>query len=217
VSPTSSVARGPQIVYLGLIKAQDTLVPPEPPINPNDPNEIPVYRRPFGSGFSIVVEAIPGSSKRAVGPSAYDLSGCPDLQIQATRPLGIPTDAVCDTQEPNPGGVPAIEVPQLNPDPIACNRFNDLGCRFLNGDNMPKKRTCTDATIQGMTDSTEACVRFDSGNHGCVAAGDNGAQFCGFVDKYIEFLPGDTLVTARVRDTQQNLGPPAQMIVRVDQ
>jgi hypothetical protein len=206
-SPTSGVARGPQIVFFGVVRADDELAQPEPPVNPNDPNEIPVYRRPFGSGFSLVVEARPGLSGRPVGISAYNLGGCPDLQIQVTQPLGDPTDAVCDTQPPNPGGVPAINPPRLEPDAIACDRFNDLGCRFVNGDNAPVRRTCTDE---------QACVRFASGQFGCVASNAT-AQFCGFIDRNIQFPPGDTLVTARVRDSQGNLGPPARIIIRLNQ
>lgn len=205
-SPTSGVPRGPRVVFFGVVRADDELALPEPPVDPNDPSEIPVYRRPFGSGFSLVVEARPGLSGRTVGTSAYNPGGCPDLQIQVTRPLGEPTDAVCDTEPPNPGGVPGIDPPRLEADPFACDRFNDLGCRFVNGDNVPVRRTCTDE---------QACVRFASGEFGCVAPNAT-AQFCGFVDRNIQFPPGDTLVTVRVRDTQGNLGPPARIIIRVN-
>ena len=195
------------IVFFGVTKADDELAQPEPPVNPNDPNEIRVYRRAFGAGFSLVVEARPGLSGRPVGAFAYDLGGCPDLQVQVNRPLGNPTDAVCDTQPPTVGGVPAIDPPQLEPNALACDRFNDLGCRFINGDNAPFRRTCSDE---------QACVRFPNGEFDCVAP-DATTQFCGFVDRNIEFLAGDTLVTVRAGDSQGNLGPPARIIIRVGQ
>ena len=190
-----------------MTKADDTLIAPEPLVNPNDPNEIRIYRRPFGSGFSLVVEARPGISGRPVGRSTLDLGGCPDLQIQVTRDLGEnPTDAVCDVVPPDVGGVPGISPPRLDDSFDTCARLNDLGCRFVDGLGMALSRNCN---------GEQSCVRFDSGEFGCVAP-DATAQFCGFVAKTIEFPLGDTLITVRARDTQGNLGPVAQMIVRVE-
>lgn len=204
---TFGTARGPIIRFLGLAKADDLLVVPEPPLDPNDPNEIRVFRRPFGSGFSLVVEARPGSSGRPVGRSTFNPGGCPDLQVQATRNLGErPTQAVCDVRPPDAGGVPGIPIPQLEENAVTCDRFNDLGCRFVDGGGMTTARSCS---------SEQGCVRFSSGTFGCVAA-DATIQFCGFVAHSIAFPPGDTLITVRARDTQGALGPPQQMILRID-
>lgn len=190
-----------------MTKADDTLIAPEPLVDPNDPNEIRIYRRPFGSGFSLVVEARPGVSGRPVGKSTFDGGGCPDFQIQVTRNLGEnPTTAVCDNLPPDAGGVPGISPPRLDDTFETCERLNDLGCRFADGLGNPVGRNCN---------NEQGCVRFDSGDFGCVAP-DATAQFCGFVSKTIEFPAGDTLMTVRARDNQGNLGPAAQMIVRVD-
>lgn len=206
-TPTFGVARGPVIRFMGMTKADDTLIAPQPLVDPNDPNEIRVYRRPFGSGFSLVVEARPGVSGRPVGKSTLDLGGCPDLQVQVTRDLGEnPTAAVCDVMPPDPGGVPGISPLRLDQDFETCARLNDLGCRFVDGLGLSVGRNCN---------TEQSCVRFDSGDFGCVAP-DATAQFCGFVAKTIEFQSGDTLITVRARDLQGNLGPAAQMIVRIE-
>jgi hypothetical protein len=155
----------------------------------------------------LVVEARPGISGRPVGRSTVDLGGCPDLQIQSTRNLGEnPTAAVCDVLPPDPGGVPGISPPRLDDSFDTCARLNDLGCRFVDGAGLTIGRSCS---------RDQSCVRFDSGEFGCVAP-DATAQFCGFVARTIEFPLGDTLVTVRARDNQGNLGPIAQMIVRVE-
>lgn len=207
-TPTFGVARGPVIRFMGMTKADDTLIDPEPLINPEDPNEIRVYKRPFGSGFSLVIEARPGISGRPVGKSTFDGGGCPDFQIQVTRDLGEnPTEAVCDVLPTDPpGGVLGTNPPRLDDSFDTCSRLNDLGCRFVDGLGMAVGRNCN---------GEQSCVRFESGEFGCVAP-DATAQFCGFVARTFEFPAGDTLVSVRARDSQGNLGPIAQMIVRVD-
>jgi len=206
--PTADSATGPLIVFFGITTASNKLVGPEPPVNPDDPNEIRVYRWFFGSGFWLVVEARQGISRRPVGSLSFSDSGCPDFQVQVTRPLGSnPTEAVCDTVPGFAGGVPPLDPPLFDEDPTTCDRLNDLGCRFVDGENRPQRRPCT---------KTDACIKFSDGESGC-ADPDATAQFCGYVSKTIEFPPGETLVTARMRDDHGNLGPPAQIIVRIEE
>jgi hypothetical protein len=198
---TPASTAGPQIVFLGLTRADDVLLEPQG----TSPSGIPIYERPFGSGFSIVVEARPGTSGRPVGQSTFNVFGCPDLQIQVTNPLGNGSFAVCDVLLPEPGGVPATNPPRFGDDQEICDRFNDLGCRFVDGAGETRARTCTDR---------DACVRTESGDFGCASPVAT-AQFCGFVAATNSFPIGDTLVTVRVRDAQGNPGPPAQIIIRV--
>jgi hypothetical protein len=192
-------ATGPEIVFFGVLRADDTVVDP----NGVDESGRPVFDRPFGSGFSLVVEAKRGASAERVGLTSFSESGCPDLQIQVSRPLGDGSAAVCDTVTPNDGGVPAIDPPDLADDEAVCSVLNDLGCRFLDGSGDPEGRQCS-----------EGCVLFPTGDLGCVSPLTE-AQFCALVAKSAEFATGKTLVTARVRDVEGNLGPPAQIVIRI--
>jgi hypothetical protein len=203
VAATGALAQeestGPEIVFFGVLRADDTIVDP----NGVDASGRPVYDRPFGSGFSLVVEAKRGASGRPVAQVTSSESGCPDLQVQVSRPLGDGSPAVCDTVPPNDGGVPAIDPPDLDDDPAVCNALNDLGCRFVDGYGDPAGRQCS-----------EGCVLFPSGDLGCVSSLTD-MQFCALIAKSAEFATGETLVTARVRDVEGNLGPPAQVVIRV--
>lgn len=190
---------GPQIVFFGLIRADDTVVDP----SGTDASGRPVYDRPFGFGFSLVVEARRGASNRPPSGSTFGQPGCPDLEIQVSRALGDGSTAICDTVPPDDGGVPAIDPPQLDGDDGICDALNDLGCRFVDGAGEAQGRTCS-----------EGCVLFPSGELGCVS--DRATiQFCGRMAKSAEFPVGETLVTTRVRDTAGNFGEPAQIVVRI--
>jgi hypothetical protein len=76
----------------------------------------PIFDRPVGSGFVIVVEAAAGPSRARPGDSTFDYdpqdaSLLPDLQVESNRDLGDGSSAVCDTDAEHFGGVPG-----LNPD-----------------------------------------------------------------------------------------------------
>jgi hypothetical protein len=191
--------QGPTIVFFGVLRSADTMQEP----TETNVDGVPIYDRPFGSGFSLVVEAARGPSSRTIGPSTFNEAGCPDLQIQVSRPLGDGSSRVCDTMPPDDGGVPAVDPPDLSDDPAICDAFNDLGCRFVDGENVPQSRPCS-----------EGCVLFESGDQGCASEAAE-AQFCGRIAKAAEFPSGETLVTVRVRDAGGNLGPPAQLIIRI--
>ena len=108
---------------------------------------------------------------------------------------------VCDRLAPA-GGVPAIDPPNFDPTQNIINTVNDLACRFLDGAGNPVGR------------GGDACVLFPSGEFHFVNP-QTTLQFCGFIDRPLEFQPGDTLVTVQLRDTDGNLGPSAQIVVRV--
>lgn len=190
---------GPTIVYFGVTRADDTLVPP----SMTDAHGAPIVERAFGSGFSLVVEAKAGPSGRPVGPVTFDPEGCPDLQVQTSLPLGNGSAVVCDTVPPNDGGVPATNPVDLYGSPVQCDALNDLGCRFIDGGGAYEGRSCD-----------KGCVLFSSGEQHCVAS-DAQVQFCGFIAQAALFPVGDTVVTARVRDVDGNLGPAAQVVVRI--
>lgn len=197
---TATPAVGPQILLLGLANADDSFQPP----SGTDPNGIPIYQRPFGFGFSLLVEARRGSSGVPVGNHGIVEGGTPDLQVQVTRALGNGSPAVCDAAAPTFGGVPGVDPPRIeNPDTIA-DALNDLGCRFIDGEGLPNGRSCA-----------FGCVRFESGEFGCQSGPATELQFCAPVPMSMAFQGGDTLVTARVRDLAGNLGAPRQIIIRV--
>lgn len=197
-TPTPSrTAAGPPIVFFGVTSADDSLQP----VSGTGPNGVPIYERAIGSGFSLVVEAV-GNLSTDPAPSTYEPDSTPDLQIQATRDLGDGSAAVCDAMLPNFGGVPGIDPPQLdNPNAIA-DALNDFGCRFVDGVGTPQGRACS-----------AACIHFDDGEYRCK---ENAlVQFCAPIPVPMQFAAGDTLVTARVRDLGGQLGPPAQVIIRI--
>ena len=199
-SPTSSVPTGPMITYFGLVTASDMIIAPSGEFV----DGVPVYTRPFGSGFSIVVEAAPGIAMRPVARSTYNLSGSADLQIQVTRPLGNGSVEVCDNDPPLVGGVPAINPPMFSSEQGIAGVMNDLSCRFVDGQNQTVGRNC----------NGDPCIMRPNGQFGCAGA-ESLTQFCGLISQNLSFRSGDTLVSVRVRDTQGNFGPVSQIIVRI--
>jgi hypothetical protein len=197
---TATPAIGPDILFFGVTSADDSYQPP----TRTDPQGVPIYERPFGFGFSLVVEARHGTANRPVGGTTFVDGSVPDLQVQATRALGDGSSAVCDGEAPTFGGVPAIDPPQLEDPDAVGDALNDFGCRFIDGQGQPVGRVC------GL-----GCVRFESGEYGCQAGDDVDRQFCAPVSMPLLFPAGDTLITARVRDEAGNLGAPAQVIVRI--
>ena len=166
---------------------------------------VPIYTRPTGAGFSLVVEGASGTSSSPVGRSAFvsDATALPDLQIGVSRPLGNGSTAVCDRSGTTAGGIPAVDPPNFDETPMVIAAVNDLSCRFENGGDMPVART-----------RDEACVLFPSGDFHFVSA-DSTVEFCGFVTGVMEFPSGDTLVTVRLRDQDGSAGRPAQIVIRV--
>jgi len=199
-TPTPQEGAGPLITFFGLIRADDTLVEQS-----GTAEAIPVFQRPTGAGFSIVIEGRAGISRAPVGVSSYeDGTTFPDLQILVSRPLGNGSLAVCDRSGTSAGGVPAVDTPIFEETAATIAAVNDLACRFVDGGDRPRARGGDDA-----------CIRFPSGDFGFAGAGST-VQFCGFVSRVFEFPPGDTLVTARLRDQADNPGPPDQIIIRVE-
>jgi hypothetical protein len=202
-TPTATptlAASGPVVTFLGLTLANDMLLLPA-----GMSGDIPIYQPSSGAFFSIVVEAKPGASHVAVGTSTFNDPSAPDLQIQVTRALGNGSATVCDDTPPILGGVPAINPPTFSDDQSVVDRLNDLACRFIDGFGRKRSRTCS---------SEFACVLGTDGEYGCIGDGTT-AQFCGFIPLVLAFPAGDTLVTVRVRDAIGNLGPPKQLIMRI--
>ncbi|MGD0949831.1 MAG: hypothetical protein ABSA52_20680 [Candidatus Binatia bacterium] len=217
VTPTAAL--GPVVTFFGLTNQDDTLV------SPSSTGGLPVFSRAMGSGFSIVVEGAPGLSRAPVGPCAFGVyntvsdsctpsctigcTGCctgfPDLQIEASNPLGNGSPAVCDGG--TGGGVPGVDpvtfYPTTNPNII--NIVNDLACRFLDGSGSPIGRP-----------STYACVKYLPSEEYGYANPQSTMEFCAPITSVEQFPPGtDTTLTVRLRDVNGNVGAPAQIIIHI--
>ncbi|HVM95433.1 MAG TPA: hypothetical protein VMT89_03540, partial [Candidatus Acidoferrales bacterium] len=205
--PTPVSSSGPIVTYFGVTRADGTLLEP---IDFTDDN-IPIYQRRGGFGFTLVVEGSPGSSGSPVSPSSFqsDLVTFPDLQVQVSRPLGNGSPAVCDVPDPrNPtpvlgGGVPGIDPPSFDLTQTNIDTVNDFACRFRDGAGNPLARS-----------RSESCVLFPSGDYNFVDTGST-VQFCAAVDGVIAFQTGDTVVTARLRDVNGVVGLSSSIVIRV--
>lgn len=202
-----SCPQGPVITYFGLSRSDDIALQPDT----FDADGRPVYIRPLGSGFSLIVEAHPGPTGRQPGQLAFDYDAndptvLPDLQILLSRPIGFGTPAVCDTLPPQQAGVPPASGFSFDGSEEVSRVVNDLGCRFNNGAGLPL----------GRVQRGDACTRtpitldFDFVDPGSTI------QFCGPIARAWAFAPGDTIVKARVRDNADVYGSEREIVVRAE-
>jgi hypothetical protein len=203
-TPTPTLGLGANIGFLGVLRADETLLDP----SGVDAEGRPVYVRPNPSGFVLVVDAKPGTNAAPVGFNAYNYDPGnptvrPDLQIEVSRPIGNGSTDVCDNTTGNFGGVPGIDPPSFDGTQAISNALNDLGCRFNDGTGTPGGRT-----------EDSACVQFPDGEFRFVDPSAT-VEFCGFISVPLRFPDGDTIVTARVMDTSGIPGPPRQIVIRV--
>lgn len=77
-------ANGPVVTFFGLASAAGD---PTQPIATTE-DGVPVFQRPVGVGFKLVVEGTTGSNGNAVGRTVEPLIGRPDLQIESEHTLG---------------------------------------------------------------------------------------------------------------------------------
>jgi hypothetical protein len=174
----------------------------------NDPTPVPVFdpqgRRIFETRtgqFLIVVEGssglsglVPGESLQPVPPTNRT-----DLQIQNHRPMGNGSLQVCDTGPPatGGGGIPGVNPPSFAQTSAITAALNDFACRF-EAFSSGTPCTQTDATGQAKTIHPQTT-----------------RQFCDNVSATEVFGPGEHIMSVRLRDVGGNVGPTAQIIVRV--
>jgi hypothetical protein len=190
---------GPVLTYFGVASADGTLSQPVD----SSPQGIPIFERPLGFGFIVVVEGRRGDDNVPLGTSTFDYdprdpSLLPDLQIVAGERLGRGTAAVCD----NTGGVPAVSPPDFTPTLATSRAINDFGCRFIDGSGRPRGRLIS-----------SACVLHADGQYR-FAHTESQIQFCATMSRSMIFPKGDTLLTVRLRNTAGVTGGPSQIIVR---
>jgi hypothetical protein len=199
VSPTPTVTPvPPAITYFGVASADDLIQTTDLV----DGAGRPIFARPQGQGMMLVLEARRGTYRLA--DDAYDpLGGLPGAQFLVSRPLGDGSPAVCDYTPPLSGGVPGVDPPVFSDDPTVVDAINDLGCRVNDGAGSPTGRV-----------SVNACTHDASFEFAFVDHSSN-LQFCLPVAQAWAFPPGDTIVAARVRDLQDNVSAPREIVVRV--
>jgi hypothetical protein len=151
--------------------------------------------------FRIVVEARPGISGLAVATpiahcgSAY---GIPNVQIESSRNMGNASNPVCSSSGAFHinGGIPGIDPPDFTPTTDIINTLQSFEFWFS---YYSPGGACTFA--QG------------GGTYAYVSNGT--AQLCDQMNSAQAFPPGDSLLTVQLKDTGGNVGPTAQIIVRV--
>jgi hypothetical protein len=168
---------------------------------------IPVYERPLGFGFIIIVEGRRGGDNVNVGSSSYnhdpfDPGTRPDLQIIADRRLGDGSGEVCDNMPPDFGGIPAVSPLSFDVTQPISNAINDFGCRFVDGTGVPGGRL-----------ANGACVLYPDGEYRFAVA-QSQIQFCATVSRPMEFLAGETRLMVRLRNIAGQTGATRTIIVR---
>jgi hypothetical protein len=198
---------GPKITYFGIVTAdnRETF-----PIG-ETLEGVPIFERPFGQNFLIVVEARPGASNRPLslfGTDQFPASGSrAAFMLRSSNNLGNGSAEVCDEGptlgNPNQqaGGVPGQNPPQLDDSQETTDAINDFACRFV---------------FHNV--STESCTFNMLGNFAFLREGQTTGQFCSgpAVGNEIAFPAGqDTTLLVQLRDSQGNLGDQQRIVVRV--
>lgn len=194
---------GPDITYFGIARADGA---PQMPTAYDDQGR-PVYQT-GGSGFFLVVEARPGPYGAPVGVNAFqydphDSTVLPDLQVLLSRPLGNGSRAVCDKTLPNQGGVSSVYPLEFANTQAVADEINDFGCRVNDGTGNPR----------GVVNQ-DACTFFPDGDYHFVDSLST-IQFCAPIAHAWGFPTGDTIIKARLRDTQGVLGAEREIVMRV--
>jgi hypothetical protein len=173
------------------------------------PTPVPVFdpqgRRVFESRTGQVLLVVEGAEGLSGLPPATALQPQPpsnraDLQIQNTIAMGDGSPTVCDTGPASAGGggIPGINPPNFDPfNTTVTNTLNDFACRFeVHGPS--NACTQTDATGESKPISPLADV-----------------QFCNILAATELLHPGQNILSVKLRDTAGNLGPTAQIVIRV--
>jgi hypothetical protein len=172
------------------------------------PTPVPIFdaqgRRIFDTRtgqFLIVVEGSTGPSGLLPGESLqpFPPTNRTDLQIQNTRPMGNGSVQVCDTGPPSAGGggIPGVNPPSYAETSAITAALNDFACRF-----------------EAFT-ATSPCTQVDATGQPKPIHPETVRQFCDNVSATEVFGPGEHVMTVRLRDVGGNVGPTAQIVVRV--
>jgi len=205
---------GPQIVYFGLATTDGCVYCANPGCDcsgwptrtPNIPGPTPQIFSGDGGTFRIVVEARPGTSRTPLATPNFKQYVCPagsvvpNLQIESTRNMGNANNPVCSSgggYNVN-GGIAGIDPPNFAPEPAIITALRSFAVGFV------------------YTKSTgDACTFVNGGGGYSFVSPIATAQFCDPMSLPQAFPPGDSLLTVQLTDAGGNVGPTAQIIVRV--
>ncbi|MBI4516091.1 MAG: hypothetical protein HY699_09790 [Deltaproteobacteria bacterium] len=181
------IASGPVVTFFGLASSAGEAALP---IAITD-DGVPIFWRPVGVGFKLVIEGAPGSSGKMVGRIVEPITGRPDLQLESDQGLGNGGYDRC------PGTVPGISPPDFGPGPLIDAALRAFACGF-----------------QATTTRTTACTLGPFGNADWVGAATQ-VQFCLQVEALRQFPPGQTQLSVQLRDVDGNAGPVQHLVVLV--
>lgn len=202
-TPTPTPPPGALVSYVGLARPNDELIEP----SGTTPGGLPIFERPFGNSFTVVIEGRKGPNNRPVGESAFDWDPSnpnvrPTLEAILSRALGNGSATVCDDRPPIIGGVPSS--PSFAVTQAITNAINDFACRFVDGEGLPR----------GRTRPQDSCLKFADGLSR-FANEQSSVQFCAVIAPPFAFPVGDTTVSVRLADIDGRPGPPVSFVVRV--
>ncbi len=202
-TPTATLppVPGPEITYFGLTTADNHLIKPDA----IDSEGVPIYRRQFGAGFFLVIEAKAGLSgsppdtRHFYTPS--EPGSRPDVQILFSRALGNGSLEVCDKGPPplSLGGVPGFASLTFDPESAAItDALNDIGCR--------------------LNDNTTAPCTLDARERPVFVGKNSTTQVCSdtVIGIELRFPAGETKVAVQWRDRAGNIGRQATIIIQVE-
>ena len=152
-----------------------------------------------------MIEARPGSSGAAVGTVVLPAnpSTPPHLQVLVDQPLGNGNSVIdcrSSSQARDWGGVPATSALTFDGSQATIDAATDLSCRF-------------EVSATG-----GPCTLDQFGEYSLLNPNPNDTsvkQFCHSLLISDLFPVGDTVIAARVLDTEVNPGPVAEIVVRV--
>jgi hypothetical protein len=170
----------------------------------------PVFSRGDGAGFMIVVEGRPGSGgdPGASLPALCSTTSRPDMQLESDRQLGTGAILSCPAPgtTPTPGPVQGFSPPDFGPSDAVTYALQNLASGFV------RSASSSDSfTFDNFGNTNFVCYS----NGPCAASATTTAQFAKLVQIRQKLPPGDTILTVQLRDSGQNLGPTAQIVVRV--
>ena len=171
-------------------------------------NGVPIFTRPSGTAFHLVIEGQPGANHVTVGNSAYDaeLLSFPDLQIETSRALGNGSTAVCDSAGSKAGGVPGNRSPQLSTNQIPALRRQRLRLPLS---SMAAANPWRGAPARPVPPTAPAPPDSPSSTQRARCS------FAPPITKVLQFPDGDTVLTARLQGIDATPGPTAQIVVRI--
>jgi hypothetical protein len=178
---------GPLVTFFGVASSGGDATAPAG----SSDDGTPIYVRPTGIGFKLVIEGAAGASGKMVGRTVEPSTGRPDLQLETNHTLGDGSYSRC------PGTVPAIDPPNYGAGSAVDQALRAFACGF-----------------QVASSSVTACTLNAFGNIDWVVPTTQ-TQFCIQVEPVRQFPSGQTRLTVQLRDSDGNIGPMKSVIVQI--